>query len=293
MSESSSTTPDQSTDQTEKEPDVSTEENEGDSAPEDATSSEQSSEPFTAAIEAENLQAALDSVGVLVDECKVHLTSNGWEIRAVDPANVGMVDLDLATGAFESYQGANGIIGVRLERFRDVVGMADAGQLIHLELMRETRDLKITYDGLEYTLALLDPEGIRKEPDAGKLNQEFPATVELKGAQLIRAKTAAKMVADHIQFSVSEAQEEFVVTAEGDTDTVDFNLTEDDLESLQPANVSSVFSIEYIKKVVRPIDKTTEVVLEIGNEYPISISFALSEDGAEVSYLIAPRIQQD
>jgi len=34
-------------------------------------------------------------VSVLVDECKIHLEEDGLEIRAVDPANVGMVDLSL------------------------------------------------------------------------------------------------------------------------------------------------------------------------------------------------------
>ena len=48
---------------------------------------------FNAIVRAETLQATLDSVGVLVDECKIHLDDGGIEIRAVDPANVGMVDL--------------------------------------------------------------------------------------------------------------------------------------------------------------------------------------------------------
>ena len=58
---------------------------------------------FNAIVSADTLQAALDSVSVLVDECKIHLEDDGMEIRAVDPANVGMVDLRLEAAAFESY----------------------------------------------------------------------------------------------------------------------------------------------------------------------------------------------
>jgi proliferating cell nuclear antigen len=57
---------------------------------------------FKAIVDAETLRTALDSVSVLVDECKIHLEEDGFSIRAVDPANVGMVDLTLDREAFES-----------------------------------------------------------------------------------------------------------------------------------------------------------------------------------------------
>ena len=47
---------------------------------------------FKAIVGADTLGAALDSVSVLVDECKIRLEDEGLTIRAVDPANVGMVD---------------------------------------------------------------------------------------------------------------------------------------------------------------------------------------------------------
>ncbi len=120
---------------------------------------------FDAIVRADRLQATLDSVGVLVEECKIHLDESGVEIRAVDPANVGMVDLSLDEAAFESYQADGGLIGVNLTRLADIAGMADSDQLVHLELDEETRKLHISIDGLEYTLALIDPESIREEPD--------------------------------------------------------------------------------------------------------------------------------
>jgi len=108
---------------------------------------------FKAIVSAETLGTALDSVSVLVAECKIHLEEDGIAIRAVDPANVGMVDLSLDAAAFESYEADGGIIGVNLSRLEDIVGMADSGQLVELELDEETRKLHIQIDGLEYTLA--------------------------------------------------------------------------------------------------------------------------------------------
>ncbi|PSQ23892.1 DNA polymerase sliding clamp, partial [Halobacteriales archaeon QS_9_67_17] len=64
---------------------------------------------FKAIVSAETLGDALDSVSVLVDECKIRLEEEGLSIRAVDPANVGMVDLSLSAAAFESYETDGGV----------------------------------------------------------------------------------------------------------------------------------------------------------------------------------------
>ncbi|MGM0448639.1 MAG: DNA polymerase sliding clamp, partial [Methanobacteriota archaeon] len=92
---------------------------------------------FKAIVGASTFQDALDSVSVLVDECKIRLNEEELSIRAVDPANVGMVDLTLEAAAFESYNADGGVIGVNLARLEDIAGMANSGDLIHLELDEE------------------------------------------------------------------------------------------------------------------------------------------------------------
>src|SRR6056297_1705881 len=186
---------------------------------------------FKAIVSADTLKETLDSVSVLVDECKIHLDEDGLSIRAVDPANVGMVDLSLDSAAFESYEADGGLIGVDLSRLEDIAGMADSGQLIQLELDEETRKLHIQIDGLEYTLALIDPDSIRQEPDIPDL--DLPAEIVVEGKDIDRSVTAADMVSDHIALAVDDDAETFVVEAEGDTDDVHFELDREDLIDLQ------------------------------------------------------------
>jgi hypothetical protein len=52
-------------------------------------------------VSADTLYATLDSLGMLVDEYKIHLEEDGFEIRAVDPANVGTADCSLSADTFE------------------------------------------------------------------------------------------------------------------------------------------------------------------------------------------------
>jgi len=246
---------------------------------------------FKAIVSAETLGTALDSVSVLVDECKIHLEEDGIAIRAVDPANVGMVDLSLDAGAFESYEADGGLIGVNLSRLEDIVGMADSGQLVELELDEETRKLHIQIDGLEYTLALIDPDSIRQEPDIPDL--DLPAEIVIEGADINRAVTAADMVSDHIALGVDADAETFYVEAEGDTDDVRLELDREDLIDLQAGAARSLFSLDYLKDMNKAIAKDGEVTTELGEEFPVKMHFDIAEGQGNVTFMLAPRIQSD
>ena len=246
---------------------------------------------FKAIVSADTLKETLDSVSVLVDECKIHLDEDGLSIRAVDPANVGMVDLDLGAAAFESYEADGGLIGVNLSRLEDIAGMADAGQLVQLELDEETRKLHIQIDGLEYTLALIDPDSIRQEPDIPDL--DLPAHVVIEGRDIDRAVTAADMVSDHIALGVDTADELFYIDAAGDTDDVHLELTRDQLIDLEAGDAHSLFSLDYLKDMNKAIPKDAEVELELGDEYPVKLHYDIAEAQGRVTYMLAPRIQSD
>ena len=246
---------------------------------------------FKAIVSAETFRGALDSVSVLVDECKINLNEDGLAIRAVDPANVGMVDLTLDVEAFESYETDGGVIGVNLARLEDFVGMADTDQLVQLELDEETRKLHVRIDGLEGTLALIDPESIRKEPDIPDL--DLPATIVVEGRDIDRAVKAADMVSDHIALGVDPDEEVFYVDAEGDTDDVHLELTREDLIDLVAGEARSLFSLDYLKDMNKAIPKDAEVEVELGQEFPVKLHFDIAEGQGEVTYMLAPRIQSD
>lgn len=246
---------------------------------------------FKAIVDAQILQETLDSVGVLVDECKIHLEPDGLAIRAVDPANVGMVDLELSEEAFESYEADGGLIGVNLGRLEDIAKMADSGQLVELELDEETGKLHISTDGLEYTLALIDPESIRQEPDLPDL--DLPAQIVLEGRDIDRAVRAADMVSDHIALGVDDEAELFYVDAEGDTDDVHFELDRDALIDLVAGPARSLFSLDYLKDMNRALPNDGEVTMELGEEFPVKLHFQVAEGQGNVTYLLAPRIQSE
>jgi len=246
---------------------------------------------FDATIASGVIGDALDSVSALVSECKIHVNDDGLEIRAVDPANVGMVDLRLDADAFEAYDADGGVLGVSLDRLEDVIGMAGSGDMVQFALDEETRKLHITIGGLEYTLALIDPDSIRQEPDIPDL--DLPATIICQGSDISRALTAADLVSDHVRMGAREAGA-LEIAADGDTDDVEVTLDSDDLLSATvDEDAQSLFSLDYLDSIEGPIDSDTDVSLLMGQEMPVKLRYSMADGDVEVVNMIAPRIQSD
>jgi proliferating cell nuclear antigen len=251
---------------------------------------------FEATIKADALQGLIDSVDVLVDECKIRLGENRVGIRAVDPANVGMVDVELEAEAFESYHTSPGLLGLNLERFADVVSLGDRDDLVHLDYNPQTRKLTITVDGVEYTLALIDPDSIRQEPDIPDL--DLPVEVAVESSVIDQGVTASDMVSDHIALGTQQdgRVNQLVIEAEGDTDDVELVKGEDEDEVVDGTfngTAHSLFSLDYLKDMNKALPNNGVVTLELGEEFPVKIHFDDEDEQMHTSYMLAPRIQSD
>ena len=247
---------------------------------------------FEAAIEANHLQQAIDAAHAVVDECRVHLCDDGLVIRAVDPANVAMVDEHVSAEAFETYDTDCGEIGIDLGRLAEVVGIAnEEDDLVQFDLDAKTRKLDVQVNAVEYTLALIDPEAIRMEPDIPDL--DLPASFSIGQADFKRAIRAADMVSDHVWFRVDADDGCFVAGAEGDTDDVELEIGEEELENADLHEADSLFSLDYLKDLRKPLPKDTAVDVQLGREFPVVLEFELADGAIDVTYMLAPRIQGD
>ena len=248
---------------------------------------------FRSEINAGLLKSSVDTVSVLVDECKVRLDEDGLSIKAVDPANVGMVELDIPADSFGSYEADDELLGLNLVRFEDIIGMANKGDVIEMELDEETRKLTIRIEGLRYTLSLIDPDSIHQEPNVPDL--DLPGDIEVAGRELRRGVKAAGMVSDHMAFGVSCDDETFYMRAEGDTDDVRVDLGEDDVISLDTGGEEgeSLFSLDYLDSMAKAIPNDAAVAVEVGDDYPVKMNFDVAGGEARVTYLLAPRIENE
>ena len=246
---------------------------------------------FSATLTADTFEDILAPVDAIVAECKIHLTEGGFEIAAVDPANVAMVEVEARTGAFETYEASGGVIAADLERLLDAVNLADSGEsLVSLDLDPETRKLQIAVDAVEYTLTLIDPDSVRQEPDVPDLDLGGRYAVE--GGPFTHAVKATDLVADHVEIE-GVADDELVISAQGDTDDVRVTLGQAELLSgdLDDGAVKSLFSLDYLKDITRPLATDTQTTLLLGDEFPCKLQYSLADRDIRVKNLLAPRVQ--
>ena len=247
---------------------------------------------FSAIISADRLTNFFEPLSALVDECKLYLGVGGLKVRAVDPANVGMIDTELDASGFESYEADGDLIGLNLNQFEDVLGLADSSDLIHLELNEQIRKLDIRFGEVDYTQALINPETIREEPDIPSLDS--PVTLTATGKQMDRGATAADLVDDHIELRSDGERPAFIIDAEGDTDDVQVTYDRDDLiDAKIPESVRSLFSLDYMTDMVGVMDADAEVRVQLDDSMPVKMTYDHSEGHASVTYFLSPRVASE
>lgn len=85
--------------------------------------------------------------------------------------------------------------------------------------------------------------------------------------------------------------EVLVVEAEGDTDAVVLELDGDEIDIVAAGDASALFSLDYLKKLVRTVPKGTTVTIDLGESFPLILSYDLADGEGAITRMLAPRIK--
>ncbi|MHC1625015.1 MAG: DNA polymerase sliding clamp [Methermicoccaceae archaeon] len=241
---------------------------------------------FKAAIKVEPFRDAIDVMSTLVDESVFSVDTSGMISKAVEPANAAMVILEMETEAFEEFDGDSGELGIDLKKLSNVLDMTQKEELVELEVEEDGR-LKFTIGGIRYRISMLDPGSVRRVPKIPQL--QLPGKVVLDGGAFQRAIKAASSVGSYAALGIMDGT--FYVDTEGDTDQLKIKLEQPDVSEVQGDDVKSLFSLDYLRAVSKTRACASSLVtIELGNDYPVRISFSLGE-GMKTTYIIAPRVE--
>ena len=244
---------------------------------------------FEAKLKADVLKEMVDVVSTLVDEAKLNVGKDSVTVKAVDPAHVAMVDLSLDRGAFESYKAEEAELGLDMDKMKEILRLAKAGEVISVTHDEDKNRLVVSVGNTTRRMSLVDTAGM-SDPKVPSLN--LPAKLVVRTDELRQAIRASESVSDHIALKASP--EGFEVVSEGDTDTVSHMVPKDLLEELQAKDaVRSLFPLDYFSNMVKAISTAPTVALYLGTDYPVRMEFKIAAGKGEVKYLLAPRIESD
>ena len=244
---------------------------------------------FKAKVKADILKEIINVVSTLVDEVKVHVAQDGVSLKAVDPAHVAMVELKIGKDAFEELKATSAELGVDIEKLKDVLKLAKAGDMLSIEHNEDQNKLVLVIANITRKMALVDTTGMS---DPKVPNLQYPTKVVLSVEDLNQGIRASESVSDHIALRV--APDGFELACEGDTDSVSLKLKKDLVKSLDAKEAArSLFSLDYFSNMVRAIPAGQEVTLHLGNDYPVRVEFKIADGDGQVMYLLAPRIESE
>jgi proliferating cell nuclear antigen len=244
---------------------------------------------FKVVINAGILKGAIEAISVLVDEGRVKLTKGEMGIKAVDPANVAMVSLSIPSKAFEKYEAKEGEIGLDIKKLNDILEMVENSENVELRVDPEAKKLNISVGDLSCSIGLLDLSHVRKEPSIPSL--ELPASVVLSGADFRRGTKAAEKIGDSIVLGIEN--DTFYMEAKGDTDSIKLALPKSKLSEIKSVKVRSSYSLDYLGDISKIAGKSSEVKIELGNDYPVKLSFQIADGKGKIEYMLAPRIESE
>lgn len=237
------------------------------------------------------------AVDAVVDECRLHVTADGLSVKAVDPANVFMGEVELNSDAFDTYDiQQDATLGVPTHQFKNLVRRARKGSGDKLHLSVSEMELSATvsrgYDNhnvvSQGTMDLIDPNSIRQEPDIPTLDRD--AKMNVDADPFFDALDYGLGVSDYTKIAVKGVnQYGNALYIGGETDTRDESAAIDSINCADTAE--SIYSNDYLKDIRSALKRVDPDVITFvfGDEFPAS--FIAGTDNMNVEYLIAPRIQ--
>ena len=244
---------------------------------------------FNAKVKSEVLKGIIDVTSPLVNEVKFNITSKGISLRAVDPAHVAMVDLNVKSDAFEEFKAKDMELGIDMDKLGSIMRLSNAGDMVNLEYDEDTNRLTVKIGNLVRRMGLIDTAGM---PDPKMPNLSLPAKVILKASEISQGVRASEAVSDHLALTVNK--DNFELFAEGDTDTVNLKLPKDLLVEINSqSKVKSLFSIDYFSNMIKPVKGEDPITIHLGNDNPARVEFDIADKKGHVTYLLAPRIESE
>lgn len=244
---------------------------------------------FNAKVKSEVLKGIIDVTSPLVNEVKFNINSKGISLRAVDPAHVAMVDLDIKKEAFDEYKADEMELGIDMDKLGSIMRLSGIGDMVNINYDEDSNRLIIKIGNLVRKMGLIDTAGM---PDPKMPNLNLPGRVILKASELTQGVRASESVSDHLALTLNK--DDFELFAEGDTDTVNLKLPKDLLLELKTKDkCKSLFSIDYFSNMIKPVHGENPITIMIGNDNPIKVEFDIADKKGHVTYLLAPRIESE
>ncbi len=242
---------------------------------------------FELTVKSETLRTVFSILTPITGEIKLVANQDGWRVRAVDPAHVAMVDLELDQKAFSEYNVEPMELGLNVERLLDHIKAAKTDEDIHMKLDPDNRMI-VSMSNLTLKFPLVDSSGFS---DPKVPNLTLPVSLKLNSAELQKGLKASQSISDYLTFNCQEDRLTMTSTEDLSSMTLELKKDVDYMQEKFEGVAKSSFSLDYFSQLMKGVGPNRDIILNLGNSYPLKMEFDFSEPNGHVKYLLAPRIE--
>jgi proliferating cell nuclear antigen len=236
------------------------------------------------------LKDSLAIISEIVTEATIHLTDNGMQLIAMDPANVAMVSFQLLSSSFVTYEKKDTEkFTINLNTLKQVLRRIKGGDTLTME--DEENKLKLTLQSSSkrtFYLPLIELEDKnQKVPDLS-----FTVTVNTASQIFNDAVEDVDVVGESVHLSASPNI--FSVSSKGDISKVNVDIPADTVTAVncEDEDASAKYSIEYLKKMMQGAKLADTVAIKFSKDYPLRLEYVV-QNKVELAFVLAPRVNND
>lgn len=239
----------------------------------------------------DKLKSVVEMLYSLTENVTMEITSEGLEIKDMDDSHITYIYLKAPKKVFNNFtlKGDVERFGLDIEKFRDLINLAQKDDQIVLEKKDNNQELNISFENIDRRIfklpsALLELESPEMPvfDDEGYVMIKIPLKLfknEIETLENASAGYSAKFIINKDKLII-----ETKPGADKTGGLVEYSHGERVLKS-----VISVYSLEKLSKILKA--EASEIIsLEMDDEMPVRIKSELS-NGGELVFLLAPRIE--
>lgn len=232
------------------------------------------------------LKTSFEAISSIVDEVQIQTNSEGLKLDALDRGHVTFIHLELKASVFDEFVcDKDEKINVDTDELMKVLRRSKSDDRVLMSL--DENNLILVFVGAakrRFKIRLID---IEYEPPTPP-EVEYPTEFEIPFSLLKDSIQDIDIFSDKIAFSVDS--EKFKVSAVGEFGDAKIEYIHG--EKVE-TSVKSIYSLDKIREMLKA-DKFSDIAtIKLGEDMPLTLKLKMVTEDGELSFLLAPRMEEE
>ncbi|MEM2057907.1 MAG: hypothetical protein QXO76_06650 [Thermoproteota archaeon] len=238
------------------------------------------------------IRKALKATASLIDEAPVKISDEGLSIRALDLAEVSMIDLVLSKEAFEIFEFKKPLkANIRLSDVLNLLKFESKSERLEMSFTEDRVSFKVSND---FTRIFTIPVFFSEDKDLPLPKVSLGNSFETKVSTIKHLLDSGKHISDYV--SISVGNNAVVLSARGEISEYQVILKAEEGNLINPVlkeGSKASYDLKRLSSIVSSLLFGENMKLEFDTDLPMKITQSIEEaPNSTVTFFIAPRMEK-